>query len=110
MIHVKNLTKFYYSTGEVAEMFGVKPSLLRYYEAEFSFFQPEKRHGERRFTVKDIEDFALLLHLIKERGFTLEGAAKEFKTQQVKSRQKARVLNKLTRLRDKLVRMRDELK
>ncbi len=109
MIHVENLTKHFYGIGEVAAMFGVKPSLIRYYESEFSFFQPEKRHGERKFTAKDIEDFALLHHLVKERGFTLEGAAKEFKTQQEKHRKKARVLRKLTRLRDKLVRMRDDL-
>jgi len=63
---IKNLTKSYYSISEVAAMFDVKSSLIRYYEAEFTFFKPHKRNGERRFTPKNIEDFGMIHNLVKE--------------------------------------------
>jgi len=61
---IKNLTKSYYSISEVAAMFDVKSSLIRYYEAEFSFFKPHKRNGERRFAPKNIEVFGMIHNLV----------------------------------------------
>lgn len=70
--------KLYYSIGEVAESFEVKPSLIRYWEKEFQIISPKKNQsGTRKFSAKDIEKFELIFSLIKERGFTLEGAKKE---------------------------------
>jgi DNA-binding transcriptional MerR regulator len=75
---VKELTKLYYSIGEVAELFDVSTSLIRYWESEFPTLRPGKNNrGERKFTVKDIEHISLIYSLVKERGFTLEGAKKE---------------------------------
>ena len=76
----QELTKLYYSIGEVAEMFDVSNSLIRYWEAEFSILKPSKNSkGDRRFMVKDIRNLEKIYTLVKERGFTLDGAKKELK-------------------------------
>lgn len=81
-----NLTKLYYSIGEVADMFNVSSSLLRYWESEFSELKIKKnRKGDRQFQTKDIEKLAVIYTLLKERGFTIEGAKKELKRKPVKS-------------------------
>ena len=70
--------KLYYSIGEVAEAFDVKPSLIRFWEKEFQIISPKKtQSGTRKFSAKDIEKFELIHALVKERGFTLEGAKKQ---------------------------------
>ena len=80
MIETKHLTKLYYSIGEVAEMFKVNASLIRFWEKEFSTIQPKKsKKGNRLFTVKDIENFNKIYHLVKNNGYTLEGAKKVLK-------------------------------
>ena len=74
----KELTKLYYSIGEVAEMLDVSNSLIRYWESEFPKLKPKKnRKGDRRYTPKDIHLLIDIYTLVKERGFTLEGARKE---------------------------------
>ncbi len=74
----KELTKLYYSIGEVASMFNVNSSLIRFWEKEFSIIKPKKnKKGNRMFTPKDIENFERIYHLVKLQGFTLEGAKKE---------------------------------
>ena len=76
----KELTKLYYTIGEVAEMFDVSKSLIRYWESEFSVLKPHKNSkGDRRFTKQNIDQLELIYHLVKERGFTLEGAKKEIR-------------------------------
>ena len=76
----QELTKLYYSIGEIAEMFDVSNSLIRYWEAEFSILKPSKNSkGDRRFMVKDIRNLEKIYTLVKERGFTLDGAKKELK-------------------------------
>ena len=72
--------KLYYSIGEIAEMFEVNASLIRFWEKEFPILKPKKnRKGNRLFTTKDIDNLKLIYHLVKERGFTLEGARKKLK-------------------------------
>lgn len=79
-IDIKALSKLYYSIGEVAEMFDVNHSLIRFWEKEFAIIQPKKnKKGNRLFTPKDIENFNKIYHLVKIQGFTLEGAKKELK-------------------------------
>jgi len=74
----QDLSKLYYSIGEVANMFGVSNSLIRYWETEFTRLKPKKnRKGDRRYTVKDIRYLERIYTLVKERGFTLDGAKKE---------------------------------
>ena len=79
-IRIENLNKLYYSIGEVAEMYGVNTSLIRFWEKEFDIIQPKKnKKGNRLFTIKDIENFNRIHHLVKEKGYTLEGAKNELK-------------------------------
>ncbi len=79
-IKESELTKLYYSIGEVAELFGVNTSLIRFWEKEFSIIQPKKnKKGNRLFTPKDVLNFNKIYNLVKVKGFTLEGAKKELK-------------------------------
>ena len=72
--------KLYYSIGEVAKMFDVNTSLIRYWENEFDIIKPKKnKKGNRLFTQPDIANLKIIYHLVKERGFTLEGAKKKLK-------------------------------
>lgn len=76
----KEITKLYYSIGEVADMFDVNASLIRYWEKEFDVLKPKKNaKGNRLFTQKDIDNLKLIYHLVKERGFTLDGAKNRLK-------------------------------
>lgn len=80
MIDSKQLTKLYYSIGEVAALFNVNASLIRFWEKEFNTIQPKKsKKGNRLFTVKDIENFNKIYHLVKTNGYTLDGAKKVLK-------------------------------
>ena len=79
-ISEKQLTKLYYTIGEVAEMFNVNTSLIRFWEKEFTIIQPKKnKKGNRLFTPKDILNFNKIYHLVKEQGFTLDGAKNALK-------------------------------
>ncbi len=74
----KKSNKLYYSIGEVAKMFNVNTSLIRYWEKEFDVIKPHRNQkGNRMFTTKDIENFHIIYHLVKERGMTLTGARKK---------------------------------
>jgi DNA-binding transcriptional MerR regulator len=78
------LTKLYYSIGEVASIFDVNTSLIRFWEKEFTQIQPKKnKKGERLFTVKDIELFNKIYQLVKGEGYTLDGAKKALKSKTV---------------------------
>lgn len=67
--------KLYYSIGEVAKAFNVNASLLRYWEKEFPVLRPKKnKKGNRYFTPEDISNLKIIYHLVKEKGYTLDGA------------------------------------
>ncbi|MCX6311750.1 MAG: MerR family transcriptional regulator [Bacteroidetes bacterium] len=72
--------KLYHSIGEVAKMFNVNPSLLRFWEKEFDIIRPKKnKKGDRMFTQEDVSNFRTIFHLVKERGYTLQGAKEKLK-------------------------------
>ena len=76
----KRIKKIYYSIGEVAVMFDVNKSLIRFWEKEFNIIKPKKnKKGNRYFTEKDINNFKIIFHLVKERGYTLDGAKKKLR-------------------------------
>lgn len=80
-IDIQSLTKLYYTIGEVSNMFGVNPSLIRFWEKEFIIIQPKKnKKGNRLFTTKDIENFNKIYQLVKIQGYTLEGAKNALKS------------------------------
>ena len=82
-------------------MFDVSTSLLRYWENEFDVLQPKKnRKGNRLFTRKDIDNLKLIYHLVKERGFTLEGAKKKLKNNQDSTVRNFQIIEKLKNLKD----------
>lgn len=67
--------KLYYSIGEVAKAFDVNASLIRYWEQEFPIIRPKKnKKGNRYFTPEDIKNLKIIYHLVKEKGYTLDGA------------------------------------
>lgn len=110
------MTKLYYSIGEVAELFDVSTSLIRYWEAEFPTLRPGKNNrGERKFTSKDIEHIELIYNLVKERGFTLEGAKKEIlnmkklQKQDHKESETDIIIQKLQSIRQGLQELKDKL-
>ena len=76
----QKIEKLFYSIGEVAEMFGVNTSLIRYWEREFDIIKPQRnKRGNRLFTKKDVENFYIIYNLVKERKMTLDGAKKKLK-------------------------------
>lgn len=67
--------KLYYSIGEVAKAFNVNASLIRYWEQEFPIIKPKKnKKGNRYFTPEDLKNLQMIYHLVKEKGYTLDGA------------------------------------
>ncbi|MBP6458558.1 MAG: MerR family transcriptional regulator [Crocinitomicaceae bacterium] len=78
-----NLTKLYYSIGEVATMFDVNTSLIRFWEKEFQIVTPKKnRKGNRLFSPKDIANLNKIYYLVRTKGFTLDGAKNALKTKE----------------------------
>jgi len=74
-MHIDLPEKLYYSMGEVTKAFDVNASLLRFWEKEFDIIKPKKNsRGNRKFTQEDIKNLQTIYHLVKEKGFTLEGA------------------------------------
>lgn len=83
-ISEKELTKLYYTIGEVSVLFNVNTSLIRFWEKEFDIIQPKKnKKGNRLFTPKDIINFNKIYNLVKEQGFTLEGAKNALKNKNI---------------------------
>jgi DNA-binding transcriptional MerR regulator len=79
-MHVNLTDKRYYKIGEVAKAFNLNTSHIRFWEKEFDIIKPKKNaKGNRLFTKEDINNFKLIYNLVKERGFTLEGAKNKLK-------------------------------
>lgn len=106
----KEIEKLYYSIGEVAEQFNVAPSLIRFWESEFEIIQPKKnRKGNRQFTKEDIDNVRTIYHLVKEKGFTLQGAKEMLKNDTQSVRDKMELLESLKKVRSFLVEVREKL-
>ncbi|HNP78967.1 MAG: MerR family transcriptional regulator [Cyclobacteriaceae bacterium] len=106
----KEIEKLYYSIGEVAEQFNVAPSLIRFWETEFDILQPKKnRKGNRQFTREDIDQIRLIYHLVKEKGFTLNGAKEMLKQDSVAVRDKMEMIDSLRSIRKFLSDLRDRM-
>ena len=79
-MHVNLPEKLYYTIGEVSKAFDVNPSLIRFWEKEFEILKPKKNNkGTRRYSSIDIENFQTIHHLVKEKGYTLDGAKVQLK-------------------------------
>ncbi|GHA59710.1 MerR family transcriptional regulator [Pontibacter akesuensis] len=96
----KEIEKQYYSIGEVAAMFDVAPSLIRFWETEFEHLSPKKnKKGNRQYTPKDIETLRTVYHLVKERGYTIQGAKEMMKNKQVQTRDKMEMVESLEKVK-----------
>jgi DNA-binding transcriptional MerR regulator len=106
----KEIEKLYYSIGEVAEIFGVAPSLIRFWETEFDVIKPKKnRKGNRQFTKEDIDNVRTIYHLVKEKGFTLQGAKEMLRNDNQSVRDKMELMESLKNVRSFLVELREKL-
>lgn len=102
--------KLYYSIGEVAKAFDVNQSLIRFWDKEFDILKPKKNaKGNRMFTPEDIKNLKLIFHLVKERGFTLEGAKTHLKENQKKTLDKFEIISKLETVKAELLALKNSL-
>ncbi len=102
--------KRYFSIGELAKAFGVNASLIRFWDKEFDILKPRKNaKGNRMFTQEDVKNLQLIYHLVKERGFTLEGAKTHLKEGQKKTLDKFEIINKLEAIKAQLLSIKGEL-
>ena len=102
--------KRYYSIGEVAKAFDVNTSLIRFWDKEFDILKPKKNaKGNRMFTPEDVKNLQLIFHLVKERGFTLEGAKTHLKEGQKKTLDKFDIISKLETIRTQLTNIKNQL-
>ncbi|GIR11828.1 MAG: transcriptional regulator [Cryomorphaceae bacterium] len=106
----KKIKKIYYSIGEVAAMFNVNKSLIRFWEKEFIIIKPKKnKKGNRYFTENDINNFKIIFHLVKERGYTLDGAKKKLRENKEDTIKNVEIVNQLKDIRTQLVAIREVL-
>jgi DNA-binding transcriptional MerR regulator len=106
----KNPDKLYYTIGEVARMFGVNTSLIRFWEKEFDIIQPKKnKKGNRLFTPRDVDNFQIIFHLVKERGFTLQGAKDKLNENKADVVDKVEVVKSLKKIKSFLEDLKGEL-
>ena len=102
--------KLYYSISEVAQMFDVNESLLRFWEKEFPQISPKKgSRGGRQYRKEDVETIRLIYHLVKERGMTLPGARQKLKDNREATIRNFEIIDRLKQIRQELIGMRDAL-
>ncbi|TXE15742.1 MerR family transcriptional regulator [Psychroserpens burtonensis] len=102
--------KRYYGIGEVAKAFGVNTSLIRFWEKEFDILKPKKNaKGNRKFTPEDIKNLKFIYHLVKERGFTLEGAKTHLKEGKKQSLDTFEIIEKLEGIKAQLNKIKSQL-
>lgn len=106
----KEIKKVYFSIGEVAKIFDVSTSLIRFWETEFDMLRPRKnRKGNRLFTEADINILRMIFHLVKEKGYTLDGAKKKLKEDKDSLTKNFEIINRLQTLRTFLIEMRAQV-
>jgi len=106
----REISKMYYTMGEVAILLDVSQSLIRFYEKEFEILAPKKgKTGNRLFNQENIDSLKLIIHLIKEKGYTIQGAKDFIKNKGYSGKDSIRVINSLENLKSFLIDVRDQL-
>ncbi|OUR94312.1 transcriptional regulator [Flavobacteriales bacterium 34_180_T64] len=109
-MHINLPEKRYYGIGEVAKAFNVNTSLIRFWEKEFDAIKPKKNaKGNRKFTPEDIKNLKFIYHLVKERGFTLEGAKTHLKEEKHKALSNFEIISKLENIKNQLTKIKQQL-
>jgi DNA-binding transcriptional MerR regulator len=106
----RKIEKIYYTIGEVAEIFDVNQSLIRFWEKEFDILRPQKnKKGNRLFTKYDIENLKLIYHLVKERGYTLQGAKDKLRQNRENVVNTVQMIASLNQVKEFLLELKKEL-
>lgn len=106
----KSIEKKYYTIGEVAAMFKVATSLIRFWESEFDIIKPKKnRRGNRQFTKEDIDNVKLIYHLVKEKGYTLQGAKEKISSGIYAQRETVAMIDSLKELKEFLIALKNQI-
>ena len=109
-MHIDLPEKRYYGIGEVAKAFDVNTSLIRFWEKEFDVLKPKKNaKGNRKFTPEDIKNLQFIYHLVKERGFTLEGAKTHLKEEKKQTLTNFEIIRKLEGIKTQLTKIKNQL-
>lgn len=109
-MHVDLPEKKYYKIGEIAKVFNVNTSLIRFWEKEFDAIKPKKNaKGSRLFTQEDVKNFKLIFNLVKERGFTLDGAKQKLKNNPKSTIHKHDIISRLEGVKATLVNIKNQL-
>lgn len=104
------IEKLFYSMGEVADMFNINASTIRYWEKHFDHLKPRKNNkGNRQFTQKDIGDLKLIYHLLKERGLTIKGAKAKLKENKEDVVDNAAIVDRLQKIKSMLEEVKENL-
>ncbi len=109
-MHIDLKDKQYYRIGEVAKAFGVNTSLIRFWEKEFDIIKPKKnKKGNRLFRQSDIKNLQMIYHLVKEKGFTLDGAKKKLKEKPEKIKNNHDIIARLEGIKAELINFKNQL-
>ncbi len=109
-MHIDLPEKRYYKIGEVAKAFNVNTSLIRFWEKEFEVLKPKKNaKGDRKFTPEDIKNLKLIYYLVKDKGFTLEGAKIHLKEEKQKTLKNFEIITKLEYIKNELLKFKKQL-
>jgi len=109
-MHIELPEKRYFKIGEVAKAFDVNASLLRFWENEFDVLRPKKNaKGNRLFTQEDIKNLQLIYHLVKEKGFTLEGAKNKLKEKPEEITSNHDLIVRLNKIKNELLQIKNQL-
>ena len=106
----KPTKKIFYKIGEIAELLNVNVSLIRFWEKEFSILKPKKnKKGNRLFTSKDFDNLKIIYHLVKVRGYTLEGARKKLKDNKNETINNFEIVSNLEKIKNFLIKLKEEI-
>ena len=106
----REITKLYYTMGEVTQMFDVNASQIRYYEREFEILQPKKnKKGNRLFSPDDVENLRIIFSLVKDKGYTLQGAKDQLRSNKDEVKENQKVIDSLERLKHFLLEVKEKL-
>lgn len=109
-MHIDLPKKRYYKIGEVAKAFDVNTSLIRFWENEFSILKPKKnKKGNRLFTTTDLQSLKLIYALVKEKGYTLDGARKKMKENPKGIMDKHEMITNLENIKQELINIKNQL-
>lgn len=106
----EKIEKYLYTIGEVADMFGLNTSAIRYWEKEFDIIKPHRnKKGNRLFTKEDVENFKIIYHLIKERKMKIEGVKRKLSENKEETINNIEIINHLKEIKKLLLELSDDI-